>query len=111
MQRAVASVGRITELLQTESRLPEGRGSPIPAGPLAVELDGVSFAYEPGAPDAERDGLVLRDVSLRLAPGEVLGLLGRTGSASTTRPPAGYASAASICATRVSTTCAAARRW
>jgi len=84
MQRAVASVGRITELLRTESRLAEGRGTPIPAGPLAVELDRVSFAYEPGAPDAEHDGLVLRDVSLRLAPGEVLGLLGRTGSGKTT---------------------------
>jgi ATP-binding cassette, subfamily B, bacterial len=84
MQRAVASVGRITELLRTESRLSEGRGVPIPAGPLAVDLDGVSFAYEPGAPDAEHDGLVLRDVSLRLAPGEVLGVLGRTGSGKTT---------------------------
>ena len=84
MQRAVASVGRVTELLRTESRLPEGRGLPLPAGPLAVELDDVSFAYEPGAPDAEHDGLVLRDVSLRLAPGEVLGILGRTGSGKTT---------------------------
>jgi ATP-binding cassette subfamily B protein len=83
MQRAVASVGRITELLRTESRLPEGRGVPIPLGPLAVELDAVSFAYESSA-DAERDDLVLRDVSVRLAPGEVLGVLGRTGSGKTT---------------------------
>jgi ATP-binding cassette subfamily B protein len=82
MQRAVASVGRVTELLRTESRLPEGRGAPIPAGPLAVELDAVSFAYESsGAAD---DDLVLRDISLRLAPGEVLGVLGRTGSGKTT---------------------------
>jgi ABC-type multidrug transport system fused ATPase/permease subunit len=84
MQRAVASVGRINELLRMETHLPDGRGLPIPAGPLAVELDAVSFAYEPGAPDAERDGLVLRDVSVRLAPGEVLGVLGRTGSGKTT---------------------------
>jgi ABC-type multidrug transport system fused ATPase/permease subunit len=82
MQRAVASVGRITELLRTESRLPEGRGDPIPAGALAVELDGVSFAYEPSG--TGRDELVLRDISLRLAPGEVLGVLGRTGSGKTT---------------------------
>ncbi len=81
MQRAAASVGRITELLRTESRLPEGRGAWIPAGPLAVELDRVSFAYESGA---DPDDLVLRDVSLRLAPGEVLGVLGRTGSGKTT---------------------------
>jgi ATP-binding cassette subfamily B protein len=82
LQRAIASVGRVTELLRTETRLAEGRGVPIPAGPLAVELDRVSFAYE--ASDKGRDDLVLRDVSLRLAPGEVLGLLGRTGSGKTT---------------------------
>ena len=82
MQRAVASVGRITELLRIESRLPVGRGLPIPAGALGVELDGVSFAYEQTG--TERDELVLRDLSLRLAPGEVLGVLGRTGSGKTT---------------------------
>jgi ATP-binding cassette subfamily B protein len=82
LQRAVASVGRINELLTTESRLPEGRGAPIPAGPLAVELDHVSFAYESTGP--ERDDFAIRDVSLRLAPGDVLGVLGRTGSGKTT---------------------------
>jgi ABC-type multidrug transport system fused ATPase/permease subunit len=82
MQRAVASVGRVTELLRTESRLPDGRGAPIPDGPLAVELDGVSFAYD--SPGANGGDLVLRDVSVTLAPGEVLGLLGRTGSGKTT---------------------------
>ena len=82
LQRAVASVGRITELLNTQSRLPEGHGAAIPAGPLAVELDNVSFAYE--TTGDERDDFVLHDVSLRLAPGEVLGLLGRTGSGKTT---------------------------
>jgi ATP-binding cassette, subfamily B, bacterial len=83
MQRAVASVGRITELLRTESRLREGRGVRLPHGPLAVDLNAVSFAYESLA-EADQDGLVLRDISLRLAPGEVLGVLGRTGSGKTT---------------------------
>jgi len=76
IQRALASVGRVEELLRTTSGLPEGRGVAIPAGPLAVDLDRVSFAYE--------TELVLRDVSLRLAPGTVLGVLGRTGSGKTT---------------------------
>ena len=76
MQQAVASVTRVHELLHTESRLVDGRGAPLPSGPLAVELDAVSFGYD--------DALVLRDVSLRLAPGEVLGVLGRTGSGKTT---------------------------
>ena len=81
MQRAVASVGRITELLDTKTRLPDGRGASIPAGPLAVELDRVSFAYETGV---DGNDLVLRDISVHLAPGEVLGVLGRTGSGKTT---------------------------
>ena len=78
MQRAVASIGRINELFRTASRLPAGRGLPLPGGPLAVEVDGVSFAYE------EEGDAVLRDVSVRLAPGRVLGVLGRTGSGKTT---------------------------
>lgn len=78
MQQAFASIGRIDELLQTESRLPAGRGVLLPVGPPAITLDDVSFAYEAGS------DLVLRNVSLRLAPGTVLGVLGRTGSGKTT---------------------------
>jgi ATP-binding cassette subfamily B protein len=87
MQRAVASVGRIDQLLHQTTNLPDGRGVAIPDGPLGVALDSVSFAYAPETTSADGDsakGLVLRDVSLRLAPGQVLGLLGRTGSGKTT---------------------------
>jgi ATP-binding cassette subfamily B protein len=66
----------VRALLATESRVVDGPGATLPGGALSVELDRVSFAY-----DAE---LVLRDVSFRLGPGEVLGLLGRTGSGKTT---------------------------
>ena len=78
VQRALGSIGRIDELLRTTSRLPPGRGLPLPGGALAVAVDGVTFAYEPGAES------VLRDVTVRLAPGRILGVLGRTGSGKTT---------------------------
>ena len=75
MQRAIASLGRVDQLLRTSSALVDGHGT-LPAGALGVELDAVSFGYE--------GDLVLRDVSLRVAPGRVLGILGRTGSGKTT---------------------------
>ena len=78
MQRAVASIGRIDELLRIRSRLAVGRELRLPEGALDVVLDGVTFAYEPSAEP------VLRDVTVRVPPGRVLGLLGRTGSGKTT---------------------------
>ena len=77
LQKASGSLVRIRELYETPNQLPDGRGLPLPAGPLAVNFEDVSFRY------GER-GLVLADVSFTLAPGKVLGLLGRTGSGKTT---------------------------
>jgi ABC-type multidrug transport system fused ATPase/permease subunit len=67
----------VRELLGTRSALVDGPGAPLPRGPLAVELDRVSFGYG-------EEEMVLREVTLRLAPGTTLGLLGRTGSGKTT---------------------------
>jgi ATP-binding cassette, subfamily B, bacterial len=75
-QQATGGIVRVRELLATAPRVVDGEGVPVPEGALFVELDHVSFAY-----DAEP---VLDDVSLRLEPGQVLGLLGRTGSGKTT---------------------------
>lgn len=79
MQDAMAGLARVRALLAERRTLPQPVARrPLPAtGPLALELDGVSFAY----PDDEE---VLTDVSLSLAPGETLGLVGRTGSGKTT---------------------------
>jgi ATP-binding cassette subfamily B protein len=77
LQQADASLGRIEALLATMPRLVDGPGDALPSGPLAVELDGVSFAYGEGSP-------VLRDINVRLKPGRVLGVVGRTGSGKTT---------------------------
>ncbi|MGH2427128.1 MAG: ABC transporter ATP-binding protein [bacterium] len=75
LQRAAASVGRVGDLFKIRSKTVDGSGA-LPRGPLAVEFGAVSFAYE--------EQLVLRDVTFRLGPGQVLGLLGRTGSGKTT---------------------------
>ncbi|HEV8340543.1 MAG TPA: ABC transporter ATP-binding protein [bacterium] len=76
LQRASAAVGRIRELLAIEP-VPRDGDRPLPAGPLGVAFDRVSFAYAPDDP-------VLREVSFTLDPGRVLGLLGRTGSGKST---------------------------
>ena len=76
-QQAAASVTRIQGLLDTQSAIVDGRGTRIPTGALSIELDGVSFWYGDDSP-------VLRDLSLRVEPGSVLGVLGRTGSGKTT---------------------------
>jgi ATP-binding cassette subfamily B protein len=103
LQQATAGIARIRQLLDTRSALedvgmrrregdegmrsgellprsphPPLSSSPHPASPpLAVELDHVTFGYDPGEP-------VLYDVCLSLPAGKVLGVLGRTGSGKTT---------------------------
>ena len=77
LQRAGASVIRIHDLLRTRREVIDGRGVRFPDGPLSVRFDSVSFAYNSGES-------VLRDVTLDLRPGRLLGLLGRTGSGKTT---------------------------
>lgn len=76
LQQATGGIVRVRELLATETRVTGGTLSTLPDGALSVELDDIWFAYgsEP----------VLRGVSFHIAPGTVLGLLGRTGAGKTT---------------------------
>jgi ABC-type multidrug transport system fused ATPase/permease subunit len=79
-QTASASLSRIRRLLAIEPKLKDGPGLDWGASRRfapKVAFEHVSFAYRADAP-------VLRDVSLTLEPGTVLGLLGRTGSGKTT---------------------------
>ncbi len=77
LQQAGASVIRINDLLRTRREVADGPGIRFPDGSPTVRLDAVSFGYNSAEP-------VLRDVTLDLRPGKVLGLLGRTGSGKTT---------------------------
>jgi ABC-type multidrug transport system fused ATPase/permease subunit len=70
-------MGRIEALLRTVPRIADGPDAALPPGPLSVELHGVSFAYVQDSP-------VLRDISVCLEAGRVLGVVGRTGSGKTT---------------------------
>jgi len=92
LQRAEAGIRRLRDLLSTNSQLPDTGTERLPSGPLPIELQGVSFAYE-GSPTSQRPPEdeeapehvpALHDIDLTLEPGEVLGLLGRTGSGKTT---------------------------
>jgi ABC-type multidrug transport system fused ATPase/permease subunit len=106
LQKAGAGLVRVQELWQVQSAL---RDPPaplaVPAGPMAVEFDHVTFDYDQTTDDGRpttavfADGRApsdvpssvvesalpaLADVSFRVEPGKVLGLLGRTGSGKTT---------------------------
>jgi ATP-binding cassette subfamily B protein len=76
-QESVAGVTRVGRLLAERPSVTADGRTELPGGPLPVELDRVGFAYEDEVP-------VLRGISLRLAPGTVLGVVGRTGSGKTT---------------------------
>lgn len=77
LQRAGASISRIEELFATKTQIEDGEGLPLPKGPLAVAFNDVVFSYEEGQS-------VIKGLSFDLKPGQVLGLLGRTGSGKTT---------------------------
>ncbi|MCL4862056.1 MAG: ABC transporter ATP-binding protein/permease [Caldilineaceae bacterium] len=99
LQRATAALNRIVKLRAVEPTLHDGEGVTLPPGPLAVTFDHVSFQYDDadslsGPVTQQQDGatvseravqeVVIRDLSFHLAPGMVLGLLGRTGSGKST---------------------------
>jgi ATP-binding cassette subfamily B protein len=76
--KAQVSMKRIADLFSTRPSLREDKGNSFPSGmPISIELAGIGFGYG-------GQNTVLHEISLSLAPGEILGLLGRTGSGKST---------------------------
>jgi subfamily B ATP-binding cassette protein HlyB/CyaB len=70
MQRLGDILNARTEVVGEKTRIPRIEG--------AIEFDQVSFRYRPDSAD------VIRAVSLKIAPGEVVGIVGRSGSGKST---------------------------
>jgi ATP-binding cassette, subfamily B, bacterial len=106
LQKVGAGITRVQELLNTTSKI---QSMPVSTAhianvplsgskALALEFEEVTFGYRDGAgtksngngsgsdghkPEEAPYEIVLQDISFRLEPGKVLGLLGRTGSGKT----------------------------
>jgi ABC-type multidrug transport system fused ATPase/permease subunit len=78
-QNAVAGWRRVLDVLDVEPDVkdPDEVGVDLPAGPLSVRFDDVSFRY-PGGP------IVLADVDLEIRPRTKVAVVGETGSGKTT---------------------------
>ncbi len=77
LQKAGAGITRIQQLRQIQTAIRDGSGAVLPSGALSVKFRGVTFGYN-------AESAVLHDISINLAAGKVLGVLGRTGSGKTT---------------------------
>lgn len=92
MQKAVASIGRINEFLRLEPDVKESVSAELPEAATAVSFRNVSFAYKDRLSvngtqspiSSLQSQNVLHDVTFELEAGNVLGVLGRTGSGKTT---------------------------
>jgi len=78
-QQAGISVQRLGDILnaQPEPAYTPGRAS-LPALEGRVTIDNVTFRYRPDGPE------ILRDLSLNVPPGKVIGIVGRSGSGKST---------------------------
>src|SRR5687767_6299613 len=72
-----ACVERLTEFRNFKPEVVDGEGVEIPALPLGLAFEDVTFSYN-------GNDAVLSGLSFQLKPGSILGLLGRTGSGKTT---------------------------
>ncbi len=76
LPRAVVANDRIARVLAAPVRTRPEQAQPLPEGPMEVEIDHVGYGYD--------DDLVLDDLSVRLVPGQVVALVGSTGTGKST---------------------------
>ncbi len=77
-QQALAGAERVFQFMDEVVDIEDSKGAtPLEHCQGAVSLDRVWFSYTPGLP-------VLKDVSIEAAPGEMIALVGHTGSGKTT---------------------------
>ncbi|HEU5083886.1 MAG TPA: ABC transporter ATP-binding protein [Acidimicrobiales bacterium] len=94
---ALVSFERVFEVLDLEPLVPEpARPATLPAGPLAVELQGVRFAYpaadavslasleEVAVLDDQAGDTVLHDIDVVVPPGRMVALVGSSGAGKST---------------------------
>jgi ABC-type multidrug transport system fused ATPase/permease subunit len=84
LQRALAGAQRVQEFFAIQPQVEDEGTQELPPGPLAVRFQNVTFAYRDRPEEDEAPTKALHDVSFELPAGQVLGLLGRTGSGKTT---------------------------
>lgn len=77
LQQAGAGVVRIRQMLSTQPTIVDGPGQKLPEGALSVDFHHVNFSYDELTP-------TLHNIDFHLKAGNVLGVLGRTGSGKTT---------------------------
>jgi ATP-binding cassette subfamily B protein len=80
LQKAGASIERVQELFDREPQLTRRDTRVLPDEALSVAFESVTFSYD----DDGGSETVLDDVDFSIAPGRVVGLLGRTGSGKST---------------------------
>ena len=77
-QQTGVSVQRLGDILNSHTEVAQATRSALPPLKGQIEFDQVLFRYKPGTSE------VLRGVSLAIAPGEVIGIVGRSGSGKST---------------------------